>query len=67
MDHHSDNSKCVKVDSTSPFHMMDVTAPELAEVRISPQGVVWVNVNGICVFRLCKPKTLEVINEYIKP
>jgi hypothetical protein len=41
--------------------MHDVTAPEAVQVVIRRDGkVVWVNVNGSCVFRACQIKFLEV-------
>jgi hypothetical protein len=37
--------------------MVDVTAPEVVEIRIRWDGqVVWVNVDDICRFRACQVK-----------
>ncbi len=39
----------------------DVTAPEFVQVVIRGDGkVVWINVDGSCVFRACQIKVLEV-------
>jgi len=39
----------------------DVTAPEFVQVVIRRDGkVVWINVDGACVFRACQIKVLEV-------
>ena len=41
--------------------MLDVTAPAAVEVTVSAQrDRVWVNVNGICLFRACRIGTLVV-------
>lgn len=38
---------------------VDITAPEAVEILTDvSKGVVWVNVNGVCVFRSCRIKTL---------
>lgn len=40
---------------------IDITAPELVEVATDiRKGVVWVNVNGVCVFRACRVKALKL-------
>lgn len=40
-------------------NMIDITAPEIVEVSIRPDGkVLWINVNGICVLRACNIGTL---------
>jgi len=59
------NHECVRVDRDGQnLCFMDVTLPTYAEVKISREGVVWVNINDSCVFRLCKAKYLKVDNEY---
>jgi len=41
--------------------MMDITAPEVVEIKIRWDGkVVWVNVDGICRFRACQIETVIV-------
>ncbi len=33
----------------------DITAPGIVEVELSPdRTVLWVNVNGICLLRMCR-------------
>ncbi len=44
------------------LYQIDVTAPEYVEV-VTKRGVVWVNVNGVCVFRACRVKTIKVRQE----
>jgi hypothetical protein len=44
--------------------MLDVTEPYVVEVQIRGDStVVWVNVNGICLFRACRIGTLIVTDE----
>lgn len=39
--------------------MIDVTSPELVEVVISEDSkTLWINVDGICMFRACRIKEL---------
>jgi len=41
--------------------MIDVTGPEVVEISIRRDGkVVWVNVDGICLFRACQIKILSL-------
>lgn len=43
---------------------VDVTAPQDVEVKIRSDGkVVWVNVDGICLFRVCRIQNLTVSDE----
>jgi len=45
----------------SDEQVLDVTAPEVLEIRIKWDGkVVWINIDGICRFRSCQIKTLIV-------
>lgn len=40
---------------------VDITSPDLVEVLADPaRGIVWVNVNGVCVLRCCRIKQLEL-------
>jgi hypothetical protein len=42
---------------------VDITAPELVEILTDVrQGVIWVNVNGVCVLRCCRIKQLDLGN-----
>lgn len=44
--------------------MLDITAPEGVEVVIKEDGkVIWVNVDGICRFRSCRIKVLDVVDK----
>ena len=44
--------------------LQDITGPEAVEVRIRRDGkVVWLNVDGQCVFRVCRIKQLVVNDE----
>lgn len=39
----------------------DITAPQVVQVQIDHnRGVVWVNVDGICVFRACRIEHIVV-------
>ena len=41
--------------------MHDITAPKAVQIMIRRDGkVVWVNVDGRCVFRACQIEVLEV-------
>ena len=63
-----DNRVCVKVSTDfDGYKFMDVTLPNHAEVSISTQGVVHVNVNEMCVFRLCRAGGLTIRNELASP
>jgi hypothetical protein len=43
---------------------VDITRPREVEVRIrEDRRVVWVNVDGICVLRVCQIPDLEVCDE----
>jgi len=48
--------------------MLDVTAPENVEIQIKGDGkVIWIDVNGICVFRACRIGELTLnADEYLK-
>lgn len=40
---------------------IDLTGPELVQIEIKSDGkVLWVNVDGVCVFRACRIKYLTV-------
>jgi hypothetical protein len=41
-------------------NMLDITGAKLVEVEVSKDGkVLWVNVDGICRFRICQIEALE--------
>lgn len=45
-------------------NMTDVTAPEVVEVVVrSDSKVLWVNVDGVCLFRACQIKQLIIEDE----
>jgi len=47
--------------------MADVTAPEFVEIQIrSDEKVVWVNVDGRCLFRACRIGKLIINDERVK-
>jgi hypothetical protein len=40
---------------------VDITGAEVVEVLIRNDGsVVWVNIDGICILRVCRVKKLEL-------
>lgn len=40
---------------------IDITAPEVVEILIREDGeVVWVNVDGICRFRACRIRNVQL-------
>jgi hypothetical protein len=44
---------------------MDVTAPQVVQVVIRRDGkVVWINVNGQCLFRACQVGRLDVDDQW---
>ena len=44
--------------------MTDVTAPQIVEILIREDGkVVWVNVDGECLFRACKIRHIQLNDE----
>lgn len=52
--------------------MLDYTEPEAVEVLIADgrwtQGpTVWVNVNGVCRFRACRVKVMQLKDDRKKP
>ena len=41
--------------------VQDITNPETVQILIDADGkTVWVNVDGICLFRACRIKDLDV-------
>lgn len=46
--------------------LYDITAPTHdVEVQVSPNGkVMWVNVGGTCVLRICRAASIRVISEH---
>lgn len=43
---------------------IDVTGAEYCEIRIRDDGtVIWVNVDGICVCRICRIENLSVVDD----
>ena len=47
--------------------MIDITAPEVAEIQIRWDGaVIWVNVDGRCVLRCCRIGKLVVNDDRTK-
>ena len=43
---------------------LDITAPTDVDITIREDGqVVWINVDGICVLRICRPKNPVVVNQ----
>jgi hypothetical protein len=44
--------------------MKDITGADIVEVLVRNDGkVLWVNVEGVCVLRVCQIKKIEVIDE----
>ena len=44
--------------------MLDVTEPDILEVLVDRRGRrVWINVEGVCMFRACKIRELVVRDE----
>ena len=41
---------------------IDITAPEFVEMKTDGK-VVWVNVDGVCVLRVCRAKIIVVNDE----
>ena len=40
---------------------LDITAPACVDIQIKENGrVIWVNVNGVCILRICRIPCLEV-------
>jgi len=40
---------------------VDITEPEVVEVLSDiARGIIWVNVNGVCIFRACRIKNLTL-------
>jgi len=51
----------VSVISNNEMSSIDITEPESVQVDIKSDGkVIWVNVNGSCMFRACRIKNLEI-------
>ena len=47
-------------------NQLDITGADIVEVVTSTNvsgGVVWVNVNGVCVLRVCRVKALTINGE----
>lgn len=44
--------------------MVDISEPEAVQIQIRADGkVIWINVDGICRFRACRIKELEITDE----
>lgn len=45
--------------------MLDITAPKgPVQIQIRADGkVLWINVEGICAFRVCQIESLDIIDE----
>lgn len=41
---------------------VDITSPKAVEVSYSKDGVFWVNVDGICLLRICRPDYLQIVD-----
>jgi hypothetical protein len=47
--------------------MSDITGADYVEILIrNDSKVIWININGICVFRVCEIKNLILNDERIK-
>lgn len=47
--------------------MMDITAPDTLQVQIrSDDKVIWINMDGKCVFRACRINKFELIDDNLK-
>jgi hypothetical protein len=55
------NSSISQVDE---YHQMDISAPKRGvDITVREDGkVVWVNVDGICVLRICQIPVLDVLD-----
>ena len=42
------------------FHMVDVKNPSTVDIRVSDDGKVWVNVDGVCALRVYGAGEVEV-------
>jgi len=47
-------------------HHMDVTGAHNVQVMTDKKGILWVNVNGVCLLRICQIQHLEVNDQIIK-
>lgn len=49
--------------------LLDITAPvHGVEVSVSPDGTkLWVNVDGVCVLRVCRAPRIEVEGVHLGP
>lgn len=47
------------------FEMLDITAPKgPVQIDIKSDGkVIWINVEGICVLRICQIEKLEITDQ----
>lgn len=52
---------CGTTDFRFGSDMLDITTPESVQVQIrADEKVIWINVNGVCVFRACQIKNFEL-------
>ncbi len=50
--------------NTEEIKFLDITEPQIVEILIRRDGkVLWVNIDGMCVFRACRIKTLSIVDE----
>lgn len=45
--------------------MVDITKPQIVEIQISNNGVIWVNVDGICRLRCCRIEKLVIDDQRV--
>ena len=52
---------------TKKIECLDITEPQSVEIQIRNDGkVIWINIDGACVFRACRIKELSVIDERVQ-
>lgn len=58
-------AKCPKPREYYDGTLLDITQPRIVQVQVSKCGGLWVNVEGICRFRVCRAGRIEVDNALV--
>ena len=45
------------------YSFLDIAQPKIVQIEINPSGsILWVNIDGLCMLRVCVIERLDVID-----
>ena len=45
------------------YNFLDIAEPKVIQIEVNPTGsILWVNIDGLCVLRVCKIAKLTIID-----